>query len=321
MDFEKSKKFLIKIGIAYWILAAMIYLIAGFSYSYWIVAGGLFLMTSLYVIYSFKQAKKGFNNYLVALCMLDNKYKFLLKQLVSRDFKTKYKRSILGMAWSFINPLLTMSVQYVVFSTIFKSNTQNYPVYLLTGIVFFNFFNEAVNTGMISIVSNASLIKKVYVPKYIYPISKLFSSLTNFGISLIPLLLVMIVTGTKISFSILLLIFDVICFSGFILGMIMLLSTMMTFFQDTQFLWGVVSMIWMYLTPIFYTENIIPEKFIEIYHLNPLYQYITFARTCIIDGVSPEPISYVLSLASAIIVLTLGIFVFKKNQDKFVLYI
>lgn len=292
-----------------------------FYKTYWLITIGIFVVTLLYVTHCFKKAKQGCNNYIVAICTLDVKYKFLLKQLVSRDFKTKYKRSVLGMAWSFINPLLTMAVQYIVFSTIFKSNTPNYPVYLLTGVVIYNFFNEAVNTGLTSITSNAALIKKVYVPKYIYPISKLFSSLINFGISLIPLALVMIITGVKFKFSLLLLIFDVLCLLGFVLGMMLILSTSMTFFQDTQFLWGVVSMLWMYFTPLFYTENIIPSSMLTVFHMNPLYQYITFARTCIIDGVSPEPMSYLWCLLSSTIVLIIGLFVFKKNQDKFVLYI
>ena len=292
-----------------------------FYKTYWLYTGGAFALVALYTVYCLKQAKKGKNNYVVAICTLYTKYSFLLKQLVSREFKVKYKRSVLGVAWSFINPLLTMAVQYVVFSTMFKSDTPNYPVYLLSGIVFFNFFNEAVGSGMASITGNAALIKKVYMPKYIYPLSKLFSSLINFSISLIPLMIVMLVTGTPIKWSMLLLIIDVICLLGFILGMILLLSTSMTFFQDTQFLWTVISLLWMYLTPIFYTPNIIPSNLLVFYHMNPMYQYITFARICIIDGVSPQPTAYLWCIVSSVIVLLIGMFTFKKHQDKFVLYL
>lgn len=288
---------------------------------YWMITAGIFAALGLYALRGYRMAGKGYNNGIVAICTLYCRYRFLLKQLVSRDFKTKYKRSVLGMAWSFLNPLLTMAVQYVVFSTLFQSDTPNYPVYLLSGIVFFNFFSEAVSMGMTSITGNASLIKKVYMPKYIYPFSKLFSSLINFGMALIPLLLVMLATGTALRPALLLLIFDILCLLGFVLGMILLLSTAMTFFQDTQFLWGVVSMMWMYLTPIFYTENIIPRNLLTLYHMNPMYQYITFARICIIDGISPEPMAYLWCLLSSIVVLTLGIWVFKRQQDKFVLYL
>lgn len=117
--------------------------------------------------------------------------------------------------------------------------------------------------------------------------------MVNFALAIIPLLLVMLITGTAFTPALLLLIFDMLCLLGFVTGMSLLLTTAMTFFQDTQFLWGVVSMMWMYLTPLFYPESIIPAQFLTVYHMNPMYQYITFARICIIDGVSPErwPIS------------------------------
>ena len=285
-----------------------------FYRTYWLITAGIFAVLGLYALQGYKKAKTGKNNGIVAICTLYCRYHFLLKQLVSRDFKTKYKRSVLGMAWSFLNPLLTMAVQYIVFSTLFKSDTPNYPVYLLSGIVFFNFFSEAVSVGMTSITGNAGLIKKVYMPKYIYPFSKLFSSLINFGLALIPLFIVVLVTGTAIRPSLLLLIFDILCLLGFVMGVILLLSTAMTFFQDTQFLWGVISMLWMYLTPLFYPESIIPQSLLTLYHMNPMYQYITFARICIIDGVSPEPMAYLWCILSSVIVLLLGIWTFKKQQ-------
>ena len=288
---------------------------------YWVIVTAAFVLGSVVCAVWWKKAKQGKNNPLVAICTLYSRYSFLIQQLISRDFKTKYKRSVLGMGWSFLNPLLTMFVQYIVFSTLFKSNIPNYPVYLLTGIVFMNFFNEAVSMGMTSITGNASLIKKVYMPKYIYPVSRVLSSLVNFGFAIVPLFLVMAVTRTVFRPALLLLLFDILCMLGFIVGMGLLLTTAMTFFQDTQFLWGVVSMMWMYLTPVFYPESIIPENYLTLYHMNPMYQYITFARVCIIDGVSPEPVAYLWCILSAGIVLLLGVFVFKREQDKFVLYL
>ena len=227
----------------------------------------------------------------------------------------------MGVGWSILNPLLTMLVHYVVFSTLFSNGNKNYPVYLLTGIVFFSFFSEAINMGMSSITSNAALIKKVYVPKYIFPVSRVLSSLINLGTSMIPLLAVMLLTGTWPKLSILLLVFDILCLIVFVMGMSLLLSTCMTFFQDTQFLWGVVSMIWMYLTPIFYMDTIIPEKFLGVYHMNPMYQYINFARTIILYKHCPTAGQFIACFVSAVLVLLLGTVVFKKNQDKFVYYI
>lgn len=292
-----------------------------FYRDYWFIVGGAFVVLALLCLHWWRGAKVGHNNPLIAVCMLFTRYGFLIRQLVSRDFKTKYKRSALGMAWSFLNPLLTMSVQYVVFSTLFKSDIPNYPVYLLSGIVFFNFFNEAVSMGMTSITGNASLIKKVYMPKYIYPVSRILSSMVNFALAIIPLLLVMVITGTAFTPALLLLIFDMLCLLGFVTGMSLLLTTSMTFFQDTQFLWGVISMMWMYMTPLFYPESIIPAQFLTFYHMNPMYQYITFARICIIDGLSPEPMAYLWCIISSLVVLGLGILAFKRHQDKFVLYL
>lgn len=288
---------------------------------YWPLIILIFAVTAVIFRIWWKQAEQGKWNPLTMLCSMVCKYGFLTRQLVSRDFKTKYKRSVLGVGWSILNPLLTMLVQYVVFSTLFSNGTKNYPVYLLTGIVFFSFFNEAINMGMSSITSNAALIKKVYVPKYIFPVSRVLSSLINLGTSMIPLLAVMLLTGTWPKLSMLLLIFDILCLILFVTGMSLLLSTCMTFFQDTQFLWGVVSMIWMYLTPIFYMETIIPENLLTIYHMNPLYQYINFARICIIGGVSPAPTSYLWCILTALVVFVTGIVIFRRNQNRFVLYL
>lgn len=288
---------------------------------YWLLVGGIFALAAVYVMRCWKQAKAGGYNVVVLMGTIYCRYQFLIKQLVLRDFKSKYKRSALGVLWSFLNPLLTMTVQYVIFSTMFRSDIPQYPVYLLTGVVFFNFFNEAATLGMHCITGNASLIKKVYVPKYIYPSCRTLSSAVNFLLALIPLALMMLFTGIAFRPSLLLLVFDLLCMFAFVLGVVMILSTFMTFFQDVQFLWSVISMVWMYVTPIFYPESIIPSQFLTLYHMNPLYQYITFARICIIDGVSPVPTAYLWCLVSSLGVLALGVYLFKKNQDKFILYL
>ncbi|WP_297417360.1 ABC transporter permease [Clostridium sp.] len=249
------------------------------------------------------------------------KYNFLLSQLIERDFKTKYKRSILGILWSFLNPLLTMLVQYIVFSTIFKSDIANFPVYLLSGIVVFNFFTEACGMGLMSIVGNASLITKVYMPKYIYPVSKVLSSVINLCLSLIPLIIVMLLTNVHITHSMFLVPFGLICVIVFCIGMAFILSSAMVFFRDTQFLWSVLSLLWMYATPVFYPENIIPDKFSFVLKLNPLYHFIRFIRTCILNGVSPEPIAYLYCIVFSFGILVIGAIIFKKTQDKFVLNI
>ena len=248
-----------------------------------------------------------------------SRYRFLIKQLVARDFKTKYKRSVLGVVWSFLNPLLTMTVQYIVFSTLFRSDTPNFAVYLLSGIVCFNFFSEATSMSLTSIVGNASLITKVYVPKYVYPLTRVMSSTVNFLLALIPLLAAMLLTRTPIRPSALLILVGVLCLFAVSLGIGLVLASSMVFFRDTQFLWGVLSMLWMYATPIFYPETIIPVRFRLLYKCNPLYHIIRFIRIALLQGVSPEPKAYVLMFVASFVPLAIGIAVFRKTQDQFVL--
>ena len=292
-----------------------------FGEYYWYLYGSsavLLCLLMAYLVYCHRMKKK---NLLLSVVQSLCKYSFLIRQLVSRDFKTKYKRSVLGMLWSFLNPLLTMSIQYVVFSTIFKSSIPNFVVYLLTGIICFNFFNEATNMCLMSIISNASLINKVYVPKYIYPFSRTLSSGINLLLSLVPLLIMMLITRTPLTPAALLMPFGLLMLFLLSYGIGLILATMMVFFRDTQFLWGIFSMLLMYLTPIFYPETIIPARFLSIYRLNPLNRIITFIRTLLIDGISPEPIAYLECLLLCLIPLLIGILIFRKNQDKFVLNI
>lgn len=286
---------------------------------YWIITVSLFALLAAAVADGLRRERQGRDSAVIGFFNAIIDYRFLVKQLVNRDFKTKYKRSVLGVFWSFLNPLLTMAVQYLVFSTLFKSNTPYFAVYLLTGLVFFGFFSEACSMGMTCITGNAPLIRKVYIPKYIFPVSRVLSSLVNFMFAFIPLFGVMLLSGLPIRMASLLLLYDVLCLTMFVMGMVLILSTMMTFFQDTQFLWGVLSMMWMYLTPIFYPESIIPAGFLTLYHMNPLYQFITFARVCIIDGVSPSPFAYLWCALPAVVLLAAGIIVFRRHQDELVL--
>ena len=261
------------------------------------------------------------NESVTAIFQSLSRYGFLIRQLVSRDFKLKYKRSLLGVLWSFLNPLLSMLVLYVVFSALFRFDIENYPAYLVSGIVMFNFFSEATSLTMNSIIGSASLIKKVYVPKYIYPLTRTASSVINLLISMIPLLVVVLISGIRPTAYFLLIIIPIACISIFSLGIGMILATSMTFFRDTQYLWGVISMIWMYLTPIFYPASILPDNMAWIVKVNPIYYFIDFMRTCIMNGRSPDLHTYVMCFAFAIMSFILGAFVFDKEQDKFILYL
>ncbi len=293
-----------------------------FGSYYLAFAGGLGLLCLLLCAYLLFCACKNRSSRLFYPLNILRRYNFLISQLVRRDFKTKYKRSVLGVLWSFLNPLLMMGVQYIVFSNIFKNESiKNYPVYLLTGIVLFNFFSESSNMGLSAIVSNAALITKVYVPKYIYPLCRTLSSLINVGFALIPLFLVILLTDTSFAWSFLLLIFVFACLTLFCLGVSLTLSSLMVFFRDIQFLWGVVLTVWTYLTPIFYPVDIIPAKYLTLYKLNPLYHFVTFARTVILEGRSPALSSYGICLGAALLMLGIGSLFFAKTQKKFTLYL
>jgi ABC-2 type transport system permease protein len=295
------------------------YIWTGLYYWHFVVGFGLALAVLFFVL--LRRFEKGKPSYVISALLAVRKYRFLIDQLVSRDFKTRYKRSVLGVLWSLLNPLLMMLVQYFVFSTVFRQDIPNFAAYLIVGVVMFNFFNEACGQTLASIVGNASLITKVYMPKYIYPLTRTAMSVINLLISLIPMVLVCLLTGVRFQKSAILSLYFMACLVIFALGFGMLLATSMVFFRDTQFLWGILSMMWMYATPVFYPERLLQENFEGALKLNLLYVFIKDARICILNGISPEPLEYVRCLGIALAMLAVGAFVFRWKQNDFVLYL
>lgn len=246
------------------------------------------------------------------------KYHFLLKELIKRDFKIKYKRSILGALWSLLNPIITMLVLNIVFSQLFRFQIPNYTLYLITGLVCFNFLSEATNMAMNSIVGNYSLLNKVYIPKYIFPLSKSISSLINLALSLLAMYIVVLVTNSPIGMSHLLLPVFSIYILFFVMGIGYILAAIIVLFRDIQFLYSLFLMIWMYLTPIMYPIDIIPDNFIAVIYSNPLYYYIDFLRIIIIDNDFPSLQMHLVCGGMSSVSILIGLFTFKKLQDKFV---
>lgn len=251
------------------------------------------------------------------------KYKFLLFQLVSRDFKVKYKRSVLGVVWSLLYPVLTMSVMALVFTNMFKASMPgvNYLVYLMTGLVIFNYYSEASNLSMSSVVANFGLLNKVYIPKYIFPLSKCLFVGINFLLTLIPLYALILITGTGLNIYHLLLPFAFICLFLFTVGMGLILSAIAVFLRDLFYIYGVLIQLWTYLTPIMYDFAIIPEKFQIIFKCNPLFWFVKFARDIILFGKVPDPITWLCCFGFAFVFFVIGLVIFKKNQDKFIYYV
>ena len=271
-------------------------------------------------LFTARCAATGRQNHLLRLQAGIRRYGFLIEQLVRRNFNTKYRQSILGVLWSFLNPLLTMLVQYLVFSTLFRSAIDHFPVYLISGIIVFSFFTECVTLGMDAIVMNASLITKVAIPKLIFPFSRALSSLINFLISLLPLLLLMLLTGVRVSPALLLPLMIALLFL-FALGVTLVMATLNVFFRDTRFLWSVISLLWTYATPIFYPDTIWPEGLRGIFHLNPMYQLIDFLRQIVIAGIPPTPERLLACAAGAFGMLMIGLVVFRRYEEKFVFHL
>ena len=243
-----------------------------------------------------------------------------------RDIKTKYRRSVLGLLWTVLNPLLMMTVLSIVFSYFFSryGDVENFPVYLLCGQVIFNFFNESTSIAMGSIVHSGELIKKVYVPKYLFPITKVMSSGVNLLSSMIALVIVMVVTRSRVTPTVLLAVFPLLYVLLFSTGVSLFLSAAAVSFRDLMHLYSVVTTAWMYLTPVIYPMSILdgaPRWAVFIINANPLTAFIKIFRAVVLDGVTAPWILHVQSIIWCGIALVIGSLVFKKSQDKFILKI
>ncbi len=249
-------------------------------------------------------------------------YKDLLYQLVSRDIKLKYRRSFLGYLWSVLNPLFVMIIMTIVFSSMFRRNIENYPVYLFTGKMLYDFLSTSTNQAMASVVGNASLLKKTYVPKYIFTLSKVTSCMVDFVLSMGALLIVIFFTGAKIYPTFFLFPLVVIQIYIFCLGLGFFLGALNVFFRDIQYIYNAVTTAWLYLTPVFYPIESLPEKLqFVIKAFNPLYYYVAEFRDLIYYGNFPGPRIWWGGWIIAFIMLIIGLAVFKHKQDDFILYI
>jgi ABC-type polysaccharide/polyol phosphate export permease len=249
------------------------------------------------------------------------KYRWLLEQLIARDLKNKYRKSVLGYLWSVLNPLLMMTIMTIVFSQLFRFQIPNYPVYLLSGQLIFAFFSEATNAGMQGILDNGAMIKKVYLPKYIFPFSRVLSSFTTMIFSMVALLIVMLGSGTPFHGTLILVPVVLIYILAFSIGVGILLSALLVFFRDLSYLWGVFLTAVSYLTPIFYPADILPQWSNPLMVFNPLYDYISMFRKLVLYGTWPTWQEHAICIGFALLALILGAWVFKRKQRDFILYI
>lgn len=249
-------------------------------------------------------------------------YRFLMQQLVSKDIKLKYRRSFLGYLWSILNPLMVMVIMVIVFSSMFRSDIENFPVYLIIGQTMFNFMSESTNQAISSITGNAALLKKTYVPKYVFTVAKITSSFVNTLFAMGALVIVFVVcrvTPNVYYFMIPLILLQEYIFC---LGLGMLLAQSSVFFRDIQYIYNALITGWMYLTPLFYPITLLPESVRRIVEtLNPMYFYVAQFRQIVLEGRMPDTYLLVAGSAAALLALVIGTWAFLKTQDKFILYI
>lgn len=247
------------------------------------------------------------------------KYRPLLEELVSRDVKIKYRRSVLGVFWTLLNPLLMMIVLSVVFSNLFKFDIENFPLYLLSGQIIFNFFNDATSNAMSAIIGNAALIKKVYVPKYMFVLSRVISSVINLLASCVALFLVMIATRAELHWTMLFAWVPILLLIGMSLGIGLFLAAITVKFRDVMHLYSVLMTVLMYLSPVIYPMSILPEWLKDAVMLNPLTNIIVMFRELVIYDTMLNPEALILAVVQTGLCLAVGIYVFYKKQDGFIL--
>lgn len=248
-------------------------------------------------------------------------YLDFLKELVKKDFKKKYYKSVLGILWTLLNPLLMMVVITVVFSTLFKRNIPYYPVYYMIGYIFYNFAMGATRISLTSVVGNSNLLRKIFVPKYMFCVSSVLVQFITMLFSLIPLFGVMVVYQVPLTKYCLLFPIALVYIFLFTLGLSLILSAYAVFFRDLNHLYGIVTTLWMYVTPIFYPISIIPQQFLFLWDLNPLYIFISIARDLLMNGSMPSERMLLAATCYSVLTFVTGLVVFHKKENNFIIYI
>ena len=249
------------------------------------------------------------------------KHKFLFKVLVKRDFARKYKRTVLGMAWSILSPLMNLLIMWLVFSHMFGNNVDHFVIFLFSGQMVFSFFTDATNMGMSSLLNNAGIFTKVNVPKYLFLFSQNVSSLINFGLTLGIYFLFVAIEGIPFTWNFLLLLFPIGCLVVFNTGLSLVLSALQVFFRDMQYLWGIVTQLIMWLSAIFYSIDTFPLHVRNMFLFNPLYLYIRYFRKIVLDGVIPSLGFHVAAGAYALLFFALGCHMYRKYNQEFLYYV
>lgn len=248
-------------------------------------------------------------------------YQFLFEELVKRDFAKKYKRTVLGMAWSIISPLMNLLIMWLVFNRMLGSNVDHYLIYLFSGQLVFSFFSDATNLGMTSLVGNAGIFTKVNVPKYLFLFSQNVSSLINFGLTLVIYLIFVAIEGLPFSWKFLCLLYPILCLVIFNLGIGLILSALYVFFRDMQYLWGIATQLIMWMSAIFYTIDGFGDRARNLFLLNPMYLFIRYFRKIVIEAQIPAMQFHLLMLADVVLAFGIGAWMYKRYNTEFLYYV
>jgi ABC-2 type transport system permease protein len=238
---------------------------------------------------------------------------------VARDVKIKYRKSVLGVLWTILNPLLMMTILSIVFSNLFKFDVENYALYILAGQIIFGFYSEATSASMTAILGNASLIKKVYIPKYLFVFSRIISGSINILSSVCALIIVMIFTRAQLHLTMFLCIIPLILVIVLVTGVGLLLAAVTARFRDILHLYSIFVTALLYLTPVIYPISILPHWVRVIVNINPLTGILNIFRDLVIYNTIPELKAFLVSSAIVLLFLAVGIIAFFKRQDKFIL--
>ena len=249
------------------------------------------------------------------------KHQFLFEELVKRDFKKKYKRTVLGMLWSILSPLLTLLVMRLVFTQFFGRGTPHYTTYLFCGNLVFSYFNESTREGMSSLMSNARIFTKVNVPKYLFLFSKNVQTLINFCLTLCVFFVFCVLDNITFTWKLICLLYPIACLVLFNIGVGLVLSALFVFFRDIQYLWSVFTQLLMYMSAIFYTIDRYSYTAQCLFLLNPVYLFIRYFRKIVIDATIPTIWFHLLMAADVAIVLVLGCWMYKKYNHRFLYYV
>ena len=248
-------------------------------------------------------------------------HQFLFEELVKRDFKKKYKGTVLGMAWSVLSPLLMLLVMKLVFTQFFGRNTPHYTTYLFCGNLVFSFFSESTTQGMSALLGNAGIFTKVNVPKYLFLFAKNVQCLINFGLTLLVFFVFCILDHITFTWRFILLVYPIFCLVLFNIGMGLILSALYVFFRDMQYLWRVCTQIIMYMSAIFYRVDNYSPHVQRLFLINPVYVYIKYFRVIVIDAVVPSLAFHLLMAAYALVAVGIGSLIYKKFNHRFLYYV